>query len=53
MGAQWINPNQEVRETVINHVRLHAASRSWEQYNAIILTAEFKPSIKAKIMGQA
>jgi hypothetical protein len=30
-------------------VRIHASSRSYEQYNAMILTAGFKPSIKAKI----
>jgi hypothetical protein len=29
----------------------HTASRSCEQYNTMILTAGFKPSIKAKIMG--
>jgi hypothetical protein len=51
MAAQWTNLNQEVRDKVIIHVRLHAASRSCEQYNAMILTTEFKPSIKAKIMG--
>ncbi len=36
---------------VINHVRLHTASRSCEQYNAMVLAARFKHSIKAKIMG--
>ena len=36
---------------MINHVRLHAASRNCKQYNAIIHTARFKPSIKSKIMG--
>jgi hypothetical protein len=51
MAEQWTSLNQEVRDTVINHVRLHVASRSCEQYNAIILTAGFKPSNKAKIMG--
>jgi hypothetical protein len=36
---------------VINHVRTHTASSSCEEYNAIILSAGFKPSIKTQIMG--
>jgi hypothetical protein len=40
-----------VRTTVINHVRAQASSLSCKQYNAFILTACFKPSIKTKIMG--
>jgi hypothetical protein len=51
MAVQWIALPQEVRITVINHVRKQTAFRSCEQNNAIILTAGFKPSIKAKIMG--
>jgi hypothetical protein len=51
MAIQWTALPQEVRDTVINHVRTHAASRSCLQYNAIILTAGFKPLINAKIMG--
>jgi hypothetical protein len=51
MAKQWTNLSQEVRDTRINHVRLHSAARSCEQYNAMILTAGFKPSKKAKIMG--
>jgi hypothetical protein len=44
MAALKTNLNQEVSDTVINHVRLHAASRSCEQCIAMILTAGFKPS---------
>ncbi len=51
MAEQWTALPQVVRNTVTNHVRTHAASRSCEQYNAMILTAGFKPSIKAKIIG--
>jgi hypothetical protein len=50
MAVQWTALPQEVRNTVINHIRTHAASGSCKQYNAIILTAGFKPSIKTKIM---
>jgi hypothetical protein len=39
--------NQEVRNTVVNNVRQHSSARSFEQYNVMILTAGFKPSIKA------
>ncbi len=47
MAVQWTALPQEVRDMVINHVRTYAACRHCEQYNAIILTAGFKPSIKA------
>jgi hypothetical protein len=50
MSEQWITLNQGERDMVINHVRLHAVSRSCEHYNSMILTAKFKPFIKAKIM---
>ena len=51
IAQQWTALPEQIRTTVINHVRTHTASRSCEQYNAIILTAGFKPSIKTKIMG--
>ena len=51
VAAQWTGLDQEVRDTVVNHVRLHASARSCEQYNVMILKAGFKPSIKAKIWG--
>jgi hypothetical protein len=47
----WNALPAHVRATVINHVRAPAAARNCEQYNAIILTAGYKPSIKTKIMG--
>ena len=50
-AAIWTGVNVDIRNRVINHVRAHASARSCEQYNAIILTAGFKPSIKTKIMG--
>ncbi len=49
--AIWTAVHPNIRNTVINHVRAQASARSCEQYNAIILTAGFKPSIKTKIMG--
>jgi hypothetical protein len=51
MAVQWTALPQKVRDTVVNHVRTHLDSRRCKQYNAIIMTARFKPSIKAKIMG--
>jgi hypothetical protein len=51
MAQQWMALLEQIRITVINHVRTHTALRSCEQYNAIILTAGFKPSIKTKNMG--
>jgi hypothetical protein len=51
MAQQWTALPAEVRTTVINHTSTHAAAGSCEQYNAIILTAGFNPSIKTKIMG--
>jgi hypothetical protein len=50
MAQQWTALPKQIRTTGINHVRTHTASRSCEQYNAIILTAGFKPSIKTKNM---
>ena len=47
----WNGVNIQIRNRIINHVRAQASARSCEQYNAIILTAGFKPSIKTKIMG--
>jgi hypothetical protein len=47
----WNAVNIQIRNKIINHVRAQASARSCEQYNAIILTAGFKPSIKTKIMG--
>jgi hypothetical protein len=51
MAQQWTALPEQVRTTVISHGRTDTASRSCEQYNAIILTVGFKPSIKIKIMG--
>ena len=51
IAAQWNELDQEVRDLVVNHVRLHASARTCENYNAMILTAGFKPSIKTKILG--
>jgi hypothetical protein len=51
LAKQWTALPKLIWTTVINHYRRHTASRSCEQYNAIILTAGFKPSIKTKIMG--
>ena len=51
IAAQWQEVDQEVRDLVVNHVRLHASARTCENYNAMILTAGFKPSIKTKILG--
>jgi hypothetical protein len=51
MAVLWTALHQEVRDTVINHVRMYAASRSYKQFNTMILTAGYKPSIKTKIMG--
>jgi hypothetical protein len=45
IADQWTNLDQEVRYRVVNRVKLHAASRSCEQYNEMILKARFKPSI--------
>jgi hypothetical protein len=50
MGEIWTALPAPIRTTGINHIRTHTASRTCEQYNAIILTARFKPSIKTKIM---
>jgi hypothetical protein len=50
-AAIWTAIHANIRNAVVNHVRAHASARSCEQYNAIILTAGFKPSIKTKIMG--
>jgi hypothetical protein len=47
----WTALPANVKTIVINPVRAQAAARSCEQYNVIILTAGFKPSIKTKIMG--
>ncbi len=51
LAQQWTALPEQNQTTVINHVRIHIASRSCDQYNAIILTAGFNPSIKTKIMG--
>ena len=51
IAEQWTGLDQEVRDFVVNHVRLHASARTCENYNAMILTAGFKPSIKTKILG--
>jgi hypothetical protein len=50
-AAIWTAVNQDIRNRVINHVRAQASARSCEQYNAIILAAGFKPSIKNQNYG--
>ncbi len=50
-AAIWTAVNVNIQNRVINHVRAQTSARSCEQYNAIILTAGFKPSIETKIMG--
>jgi hypothetical protein len=47
----WTAVHPNIRNIVINHIRAQASARICEQYNAIILTAGFKPSIRTKIMG--
>jgi hypothetical protein len=47
----WEAIQEATRNRIINHVRLHAVSKSLECYNVLIITAGLKPSLKAKILG--
>ena len=46
----WTDLPEATRNLIVNHIKTHAARRHGEQYEAIILTAGFKPEIKAKLM---